>query len=539
MPVEVIDLLSSSSPPQPRAAGNHREPFTAAPKTNILKQALTFERPKQGGDDWFTLLSDSEPDELGKSGSKAASKRPLTASNRENAPLYRNEDAIEMEGRPVKKRRLSPVVSRVKEVGLKGLRKTAVREEDPIVFTSSPDPFADVGRRRRRREERNEGEDIVGLEKTKNDKWANAVEVLGDSDEDDIFGFRKPVREKRDKMEEVLGESDDDDIFGLRPPAKERGGKKPDTYDISDGPSDMELPDLDEIPGSLPMESFKQSSQAALKSYNAERAKEKKAKEAAQKTGEKQAAKEARLAAKEAEKERKRLEKEEKANEKERQAELARVNIARTNKQKTSPEMIVDLPSTFSDSALGEQVLKLLGKAEIKHSSWESSLPIIKWRREVTCEYNEEIGQWEPVPMHVKTESHVMFVMSTKEFVELATEEAGNDIDAHILGLKAKFPNRKIVYLIEGLGLWMRKNKTIQNRKYIDTVRNAIQDEPARSQRARKKKEETYVDEDLVEDALLRLQVMHGALIHHTAVMVETAEWILVFTQHISTIPYR
>jgi crossover junction endonuclease EME1 len=66
------------------------------------------------------------------------------------------------------------------------------------------------------------------------------------------------------------------------------------------------------------------------------------------------------------------------------------------------------------------------------------------------------------------------------------------------------------------------------------------QDEPAATQRSRKKKEqEEYVDEDLVEDALLRLQVMHGTLIHHTAAMIETAEWIVVFTQHISTIPYR
>lgn len=78
----------------------------------------------------------------------------------------------------------------------------------------------------------------------------------------------------------------------------------------------------------------------------------------------------------------------------------------------------------------------------------------------------------------------------------------------------------------------------IKNRKYAAIVRNQGQDEPNASQRA-KKRQEGYIDQDLVEDALLRLQVMHGALIHHTAVMVETAEWILVFTQHISTVPYR
>jgi hypothetical protein len=282
MPIEVIDLLSSSSPERPRATSKPREKFTTAPKANLPKQSLTFERPKQGDDDWFTLLSDSEPEGLGKSGFQTASKRPLTASSRENVPLHRDEHAVQMEEGPVKKRRVSPAVSRVKDTGLKGLRKPNVREEDPIVFTSSPDPFADVERRRKRRAEESEREDFFRLGKMRREA---ALEVLGDSEEDDIFGLGKPVREKRNKREEVFGESDNDDIFGLRPPAKERGGKKPDTYDISDGSSEMELPDLDEIPGSFPTASFKQSSQAALKSYNAERAREKKAKGAAQKTG--------------------------------------------------------------------------------------------------------------------------------------------------------------------------------------------------------------------------------------------------------------
>src|SRR5262249_35640015 len=47
------------------------------------------------------------------------------------------------------------------------------------------------------------------------------------------------------------------------------------------------------------------------------------------------------------------------------------------------------------------------------------------------------------------------------------------------------------------------------------------------------------ISEDSVEDALLELQLAHGALIHHTAVAVETARWVVSFTQHISTVPYR
>ena len=55
----------------------------------------------------------------------------------------------------------------------------------------------------------------------------------------------------------------------------------------------------------------------------------------------------------------------------------------------------------------------------------------------------------------------------------------------------------------------------------------------------RRKAAEVYVDEDLIEDALLRLQIMNNCLVHHTATTFESAEWVANFTQHISQIPYR
>lgn len=55
----------------------------------------------------------------------------------------------------------------------------------------------------------------------------------------------------------------------------------------------------------------------------------------------------------------------------------------------------------------------------------------------------------------------------------------------------------------------------------------------------RKKAPEVRVDEDLIEDALLQLQVLNNCLIHHTATSHDSAEWIANFTQHISLIPYK
>jgi crossover junction endonuclease EME1 len=538
MPVEVIDLVSSPETSTSRFSGkNHLPALTEQP---LPKKSLIYEPPKRGNDGWLSLSSDSEMEVAQKSSKPTRKPRtkltgPVEPSlnpvnkppqypqptNQGNGGYFNSDDfdstinlddsyAIDL---PLAKKRClssTPEILLPKSTAASNVERSSyktqsqkssapsmqkskimgvVLESDPIVFTSSLDPFADIARRREE-------------------------------------------RRRRDQIEE----SDEDDIFGLNPPAKTKSGRNSGGDDISDVSSDIDLPDLDKIVENGALEGGpEKNSLSVVDSYYAERAKEKKAKEAALKAGERQAKKES----KEAEKEQRRLARQEKANEKERLAEIARVNIVRTNKQKSSHEMMVDFPSTMMDSELGAQVVKLLDKAEIRHSSWESSLPIVKWRREVSSEYKEETGQWEPVPTRVEKEDHILFVMSAKEFVGLATSGEGDDVDTHILRLRAKFPSRKIIYLIEGLMAWMRKNKTIQNRKYTEIVRNQGQDEPTASQRAKKKKQEEYIDEDLIEDALLRLQVMHGALIHHTAVMVETAEWILVFTQHISTVPYR
>ena len=60
-----------------------------------------------------------------------------------------------------------------------------------------------------------------------------------------------------------------------------------------------------------------------------------------------------------------------------------------------------------------------------------------------------------------------------------------------------------------------------------------------RSRASRARKGPEVIDDDMVEDALLSLQLTHGCLVHHTVSMQETSEWISVFTSDISTIPYK
>jgi crossover junction endonuclease EME1 len=263
--------------------------------------------------------------------------------------------------------------------------------------------------------------------------------------------------------------------------------------------------------------------------------------------------KEEKAAVREAEKERRRLEKErakeERAHEKARATALAEVNKMRTDKKVSTPEMIVDLPATL-DETVKFQAETLLRDLDVHSTSWASPIEnVIKWRRKVVSQYSDERGHWEPVPERIEREDYAMVVVPAAQFVDLVLGEGNTNLESHILRMRRHFPNDTIIYLLEGLTPWLRKNRNLRNRQFVSAVRSGLEqpnDPPSSSQAQapnsrprRPNTPQTYIDEDSVEDALLQLQVLHGALIHHTAAPLETARWIAVFTQHISTVPYR
>ena len=253
---------------------------------------------------------------------------------------------------------------------------------------------------------------------------------------------------------------------------------------------------------------------------------------------------------KEDEKEKKRLAKEEKAKEKQVAADLAEVNRSRTDKKMTTSEMIVDLPASIGGQSVDTQIREILKNLGADINLYQSPIPnVIKWRRKADRVYNHEKGHWDPLHrIEIQEEKHIMCLMPAKEFVALATAASadlgGRDLEAHVLELKSKFQASTPIYLIEGLNAWMRKNKTIRNRVYQTAVltQDAQSNGSGTTEKQasrRKKPVDQYIDEDMIEDALLRLQVIYNCLIHHTAASVESAEWVANFTQHISTIPYK
>ena len=273
-----------------------------------------------------------------------------------------------------------------------------------------------------------------------------------------------------------------------------------------------------------------------------------KAAKAREKEHAKIASKEQKAREREEDQERKRILKEEKAREKRIAADLAEVNKSKLDKKDSTPEMIVDLPASIDGQSVDTQIREFLKTLGVDATLYQSPLPnVVRWRRKMKARWNAGLDRWEPIErMEIHEERHVMCIMSATELVTLATaQNRGEDIETHVTRLKSAYENCIPIYLIEGLQSWMRKNKTAENRAYQDRVNLLSQSNtdvvPTAGQKASKKTKPVsgFVDEDMIEDALLKLQVMNGSLVHHTNTSVETAEWVANFTQHISTIPYR
>ncbi|KAK5059892.1 hypothetical protein LTR84_009775 [Exophiala bonariae] len=291
-----------------------------------------------------------------------------------------------------------------------------------------------------------------------------------------------------------------------------------------------------------------------------------------------------RDAEKEAEKERKRLERERKTQEKQKAADLAEVNKSRTNKKSSAPEMIVDATRALQGTSIGNQVEEYMKQADIElhYIDEEFNLTadtagrdhygnIIRWRRKVGSTYNDEQDQWEPTSKTtIVREEHVLVHLTAVEFAATLTtstinstsnkvprvEEMKTNIDNHVASIRSYYHPCTPIYLIEGMGTWLKKNVNAKNRQYTAAVRAQMNDSmtelthtvPVGSQpRAKKRKKPEAQSLDLsfitsahVEDLLLHLQLAHQPiLIQHTTSPTNTASQILTLTQHLSTRPYR
>ncbi|KOS22899.1 Crossover junction endonuclease eme1 [Escovopsis weberi] len=198
--------------------------------------------------------------------------------------------------------------------------------------------------------------------------------------------------------------------------------------------------------------------------------------------------------------------------------------------------MIVMIPASI-EPGLKVQVESLLRGLGVQFVDWESPAgTTFKWRRKVKSRFDEDMGRWEPMPLQIKPEKHALTILTAEELVE---DTLNGDLDSSVRRTKEHFPGHEMVYMIQGMNAWIRRNRNIRNRQFASVVRQGADAAGTQSRRRNRTSNEEHISEDTVEDAMLRLQVEHGVLIHHTETQLDTAQWIVQFTQHISTIPYK
>lgn len=217
--------------------------------------------------------------------------------------------------------------------------------------------------------------------------------------------------------------------------------------------------------------------------------------------------------------------KEEQSREKQREKDRAEANRLKLDKKLSTPEMIVDLPISVGDSTVDTQIRECLKKIGVEITSYQSPVPnVIKWRRKVDSRFNSHTGAREKLQVkEIDPEKHVMCLMSANEFVQLAVSETNTNksqLDDHVSRIRSHFEDCTLIYLIEGLDAWMRKNRNAKNRAYqaavlgqpesnaLDISNNGPHPKPKR-----KKPRVEVVDEDVIEDSLVRLQVIHRCLV--------------------------
>ena len=261
---------------------------------------------------------------------------------------------------------------------------------------------------------------------------------------------------------------------------------------------------------------------------------------------EKEAAKEERAKVREAEKERRKEERELNAQEKKRAADIAQVNKSKVDKSVTILEMMVDLPASLEGSSFDNQTREYLRQARAEVTTYTSSLQgIIKWRRKIRSDFDEEQGIRVPVDFRIDDEKIVLCYLHGKEFCKLVTPLNPEDetLEIHLIRIKSQYPDYEIIYLIEGLEKVIKESKNASNQAYMAAVRRQAQQDQAEEEqpsRGRKRKKDDFlVDEDAIQHALLRLEMSHGCRKWISLDPADSAQMIRSYTQQISVKPYK
>lgn len=266
-------------------------------------------------------------------------------------------------------------------------------------------------------------------------------------------------------------------------------------------------------------------------------------------------------AAAERKKQEREREKQQRVEEKLRAAARAEVNKLKISKEKATPEMMVDLPSSL-DQAARIKAEEFLKKVEVKEvTTWTSPVDnVVRWRRVVNSRYNEESHHYDPLPETIiETEKSSLVILPATEFAKLAMGAEGHNLEAHVLKMQRHFPGHRTIYLIEGLKQLIAKSRNKRNREFTNAVRSGLAGATeaesssaattttttatttTSSRRTKKNNNDPLlvVNESQIDTALLQLQLLFSKQIVHTTCAQETASQIQLFTQQLAVAPYK
>ncbi|PKY37327.1 hypothetical protein RhiirA4_493476, partial [Rhizophagus irregularis] len=236
--------------------------------------------------------------------------------------------------------------------------------------------------------------------------------------------------------------------------------------------------------------------------------------------------------------------KEEREAEKKRLKQIQEVNKIKGNKLEICRELIVDVSNDLSSKSLVDYLRDNPKYNYMTINTFQHDIPnIIKWRRKVTAEWDDELCAFMPIPEKIQDESFVLIYFDVSEFIKLIKDD---NLSENINRLRETFINKKLVILIEGYENYCRKRKTQINRNFTDAVRLGIEDHDVEDMETTrvptKKKKKNYEQEpDLeeVEEKFLWLQIIAKCLIIHTKDFEDTVETIGILSTDIATIPYK
>jgi crossover junction endonuclease EME1 len=207
------------------------------------------------------------------------------------------------------------------------------------------------------------------------------------------------------------------------------------------------------------------------------------------------------------------------------------------SRKEACPELITYLSPTLPDT-LHDEVINFIEPLGIDTREWTTStMDVIKFVRKVSSEWDEEGSMFRPCDEYKKDEEWIIHWMKADKFIDLVcNDQTGLALRFHLEKLKNVIHGNKILIILEGLGAFLAKARTARNRAHDTAVRNQ------RGEESRYRKDDQqfqYVSEEIVENALIEMQLVHEIRIVQTAAIPESAEWISILATDIASIPYR